>query len=198
MCKLNDFDFIYSFIKDNNVYMYNMITKTDFTIDNKYFKKLVYLILKKNSSNKYLLNINNIIYIKKYNLIRLFNLSKIFKEYFYIKKYDLLSTNNKKIKIYNYNHFNFRNSVITKMYFPNKIDNYEMVIRNITIHIAAFNPKFINISNKKIFTKEELLLMYNNILLYQKFLRDTNVNIHEYLCNVDKYIRILEYKNYFI
>ncbi|XBT18516.1 MAG: hypothetical protein ABNO82_00090 [Candidatus Shikimatogenerans sp. Tder] len=200
MCDIYNYNFVFSFINNYNAYIYDIGTKTDFTVSNRFLKKIIFFILREISKNKYLLNINNILYIKKYNLFKFLFLSKIYKEHIFIKKYNILNTNNNKFKIYNYNHFNFKNSVILKMYFPKSIDNYEIIMRNISVHIAAFNPIFININFKRKLYKDNnnYFLFKNKILLYQNFLRNLNMKICNYLYNMSKYIKIIEYKNYIV
>ncbi|WXB47405.1 MAG: hypothetical protein V9V01_00285 [Candidatus Shikimatogenerans sp. Tmey] len=213
-------------MKGNNVFIYKMNSETDFTINSLYFKRLVYCIIKFTGYNKLLLNINNNSIIKDFCLLKTTYISKYFKEYIHIKKYDYIHTdNNSKFKIYSYNHYNFKNSVIIKMYFPNTIDNNEIIIRNIAMHIVGFNPKFIKLNfnrkindivilEKKKFEKSkygekydeeadeeddeeyESHLLYDDTLIYQNFFRDLNISIYNYLYNRNKYIKIIKYKNY--
>ncbi|XBT18364.1 MAG: hypothetical protein ABNO50_00895 [Candidatus Shikimatogenerans sp. Tduv] len=193
-------------MKNECVYIYNISTYTDFTINSLYFRKYIISNIKKKKNTKKIINLYRKKHLCKYNNLKYLKISNKFKESIYIKNFDYIKK--KKDIICNYNHFNYKNAVILKMFIPLYIENYEHIIKKIAIHIAAFDPIFINkknINKKNSYIYEVIYnILYNinnieniddiniNNININDILKSNNINI----INHDINDKILLYQNF--
>ncbi|XBT18184.1 MAG: hypothetical protein ABNO52_01110 [Candidatus Shikimatogenerans sp. Tser] len=184
---------IYSYIRRSRLLLYSLSSKKNLTITNALLREFIYSYLENIVNSKNLIELNNKFFVKKYNLYKMNFFNEKYKVYINVNKFNY-SINKKFLTSYVYNHFNFQKSIILSMFFPFRgIRNY-YTMRNIGMHIGAFNPNFLDIKvHADIYNKEYLK---DKILLYQKFLRDLRISVYEYLFYVNPYIKIINYIHY--